>query len=660
MTYITFPTNNFWDPMMPLLACFMGDLCSLLRLGMSPERSMDNLWIQYDALEEMVRAIDEINWFETEYARLPSDYETLYGNLRLIEPLDARRLLLTRRNKQLLRRCDKLLTNDRYDPYDLPQYYPLLHQLDRGLAHLKSNIDNYRLCVRTCIDELGRGTVQPLNILDLPNELLILIFNFLRCHDRLDGYRHYNSPIYVRPSSDIQNTRLTCRRFCAASSHLLINYIHVECQTKSLGRLLEISKHPTISKGVFGVVVKLTSYHPVLANDRRAFARVWAQRLRNKLDDLCESDDPTPSNEDLENWHKVEQAWENVASNGSGSLHSEPCTKAIRTCHMEFKKRVLDQECLGKGGIFVRLTAMAMSQMPLAQDLAFYEPIEFDGESPLLASNDPLAIGRSLLYPFSSKEHEAHHWNHHLPFGNIPDFLAALPPAGVSIKTLKIESGVWSANLNEATVLVFNPMSHDNIRLLASNLKYVSCQLHSLYGETLDQLISDNSRFLSVVLDTDSLTGIDIHVADTRDFTKSSACSIGPILNSRKRDQLNMLRLSEVAIHENELQQIISSLQPKSNNPYSGVQILLSYVQLLSGSWASVLDSLHDKVDYRSILRHPYGGECEDMTDDEYWRIFSGGGRRSSLAEKYIRNVPRGISNPMHITSPDLAEPEVS
>lgn len=71
-----------------------------------------------------------------------------------------------------------------------------------------------------------------LSLTDLPDELLINIF------ENATG------------SADIRNIRLTCRRFCSTSSHLLLDCLDVCLTAAPLARTREISCHPTISRGI--------------------------------------------------------------------------------------------------------------------------------------------------------------------------------------------------------------------------------------------------------------------------------------------------------------------------------------------------------------------------------------------------------------------------
>lgn len=83
----------------------------------------------------------------------------------------------------------------------------------------------------------------------------------------------------------IKKLRLTCRRFCVTSSHLLMFYAKVDMTSQSLAHLDEVSRHPTISKGIRAVKICLgRHFDPDIARDTRAFALYQGTKLRNYLD----------------------------------------------------------------------------------------------------------------------------------------------------------------------------------------------------------------------------------------------------------------------------------------------------------------------------------------------------------------------------------------
>jgi len=89
----------------------------------------------------------------------------------------------------------------------------------------KVEVDRKRSLVRLHINTLSRLFLRPLNILDLPDEILMQTFGYLKESE-------YRAPHGIEPRragyfADMKSIRLTCQRFCNTSSHLLIPTIRV-------------------------------------------------------------------------------------------------------------------------------------------------------------------------------------------------------------------------------------------------------------------------------------------------------------------------------------------------------------------------------------------------------------------------------------------------
>lgn len=99
------------------------------------------------------------------------------------------------------------------------------------MLKLEERRDNIRLA----INEQLRPLLRPLTVLDLPDEVLMHIFDYVRgetgMHD-LDFFDHRTGDV-----KQVKNLRLTCRRFCDASSHLLMYYVKVEMTPQSIAYL---------------------------------------------------------------------------------------------------------------------------------------------------------------------------------------------------------------------------------------------------------------------------------------------------------------------------------------------------------------------------------------------------------------------------------------
>lgn len=105
--------------------------------------------------------------------------------------------------------------------------------------------------LRKTINAEVRSKLRPLRIMDLPDELLMRIFTYARITFYKDEFCSFERHLNFDTVADIKNLGLTCRRFCNASSHLLLQSLRVDMtKPSSLERLEEVSRHPTIRKGL--------------------------------------------------------------------------------------------------------------------------------------------------------------------------------------------------------------------------------------------------------------------------------------------------------------------------------------------------------------------------------------------------------------------------
>jgi hypothetical protein len=151
---------------------------------------------------------------------------------------------------------------------DRERNFESLEPLQQAIEPMKSDI-------RISVNNVSRPTLRPLKLLDMPDEVLIKIFEDIK------GWTGNMAPFYElgNMGEDVKNLRLTCRRFCSTSSDLLLRFVRVELNPSSLSQFEEISRHPTISNGVRCVRVVLPLYNATLAQDISTFAQHNAQEL---------------------------------------------------------------------------------------------------------------------------------------------------------------------------------------------------------------------------------------------------------------------------------------------------------------------------------------------------------------------------------------------
>jgi hypothetical protein len=635
-------------------------------LGLKPTEEMFDLLCEAaDSFDSVLDCISQIPWEDH-----VTDYETLYGALRAVEGLDVK----WRRPKGLLdtlvRLHDTAIRLEGTYPNDLAPV--LVHQLSDSFSRLMRYMDEYRSHVRNRIDAVNRSVARPLNILELPNELLIRIFDFVRGQHLQHSYgEHHFFSQYgsTEEARDIQNVRLTCRRFCGASSHLLLDYICLELEAESLSRLLEISQHPTISKGIRAVDIRLTYYHSQVTNNLRTFAAMLLHLFEND----CEQNErnrsrrvtwmPVTNLPDAD--YAVIQAqskiiilvWRTFAESGNTIPGSEAFVEALRACHRIYQQRYQDQKRLLESEVFVQATATALAQMPSARVLMFEDAPDAirrrEADQPFYhVIDDPLRLGKRYIDPFEPWKFEHLELDYQEPLDIAVRILAALPRAGVTVRRLKMRL----SGTGDTSLLVPSPTIREDLSLLAKRLNEFSFYFRRLPVGSEIKVTRDIYQFLSPILDSDSLEKLALDIGSDLQTPGPMPLSIGPVLNLQKRPNLRRLSLEGVAIHGDQLHRLVDSLMLKGDRLHGGVAISFKSLHLLSGSWAGVLDDLRAKAGRYSSIENPLGAERESMPEEELDRIFNRHGEGAylssfenpSAAEFYIQTWWIDYPNPFY------------
>lgn len=157
----------------------------------------------------------------------------------------------------------------------------------------KDVLEAQRSELRQTINILSRRSVRPLRILNLPDEVLVNIFENLREPITLSRISYLDNNNSLNGIEEIKNVRLSCQRLCNTSSHLLIPFLCLDCG--SLPRFKNISRYPVISKGVQMVRGDSTYYVSGMANYIFAFTRHQVQGMQRDISRLNYLDS---------HWHK--------------------------------------------------------------------------------------------------------------------------------------------------------------------------------------------------------------------------------------------------------------------------------------------------------------------------------------------------------------------
>ncbi|EED19893.1 hypothetical protein TSTA_031520 [Talaromyces stipitatus ATCC 10500] len=515
-------------------------------------------------------------------------------------------------------------------PDDWPgdSFQKIVHELEQT----RYKVASLHGSMREAANASSRSRIRSLNILDLPDELLRAIFEQSRKR-WVSTENYFFIPDYGNWEGikDIKNIRLTCRRFCNTSSHLLLRHIDVSMRPSSLAHLEEVARHPLLSKGIQAVRVHLNYFSAHLATDMFHFTALAIMHLEDTLDfyrfDFERDSDEQPFDipreklgPAIEKAELILEEWSeflNVLrdSDGDPDIIEEEIAKS---------REVAGLESVLKDGAFVQAIVTAMSKMPTAKKL-FVGDLFRDFEDgrrnyvkPFVdAVEDPeglAAVGtvRALDWDAArSKQLDDQ------PKEILLQLLMTVFDNHIPINYLCIE-------LSPAADLSI-PATQEQLQQLAAGMEHLrvfdfrGSASQTGGGPIVDhgpEQIASFGSLISACMGGKALTRLDVYLSFALDdFAPQPPVSMGSLLVSRHCPNLETLRLSHFPLHLSELKTFIEGL----NGPLC---INLDNVLLLSGTWTEALDLIRKKANWESFVTRQRGAECDDMSEEETLVIF--------------------------------------
>lgn len=339
----------------------------------------------------------------------------------------------------------------------------------------KRQLELEQRSIRVLIDLQSRHGIRPLQICNLPDELLSEIFANVRGAAYVEEASGLGCRLYA--TKDIKNIRLVCRRFCGASSHLLLTFVRIDVTTMSIARLRGISLHPVFHKTVCGVKIRMSVYSNHLSHRIQNFAAYHIGQLRKeirRLDGLREWNNK--HEKEIKKANLIIDAWTPVAEERPRPAHARDERHAryeslLAAAYDEYNRHMTSQEEIARNGSFVRDVDAAIALMPKVAGLQLCGGSWFDNvriNFGILKSDDILR--QSLLLPIPCQEHRLHD-NNEQPLS----IISALPCA------------IRKRTPSEASSLYLPFVGVDRYRpqlrkITLSNLSCTQQQLESILG----------------------------------------------------------------------------------------------------------------------------------------------------------------------------------
>ncbi|KAI5924178.1 hypothetical protein F4810DRAFT_148965 [Camillea tinctor] len=510
---------------------------------------------------------------------------------------------------------------------------------DHGSTHAE-RVEDLHLkdaAVRVAVKRYSRRGIRSLQLLDLPDEILILVFEQVKGWWLNEG----SFDPYSHGQRDIMSVRLVCRRFCHASTHLLIHFLTVSMDPPSLLRLAEVSRHPAIRKGVRGVRVLLDFYDPALADDFWRFVGVRKDDLNNSVNDIqarlrqVRTSHPGWSasrrNEFIEQLRAELQEKRSLLSSFDGfgednAAVPQPSVdqstfyrRIFDAAHREYKRRLREQQQIQESGTFVQDVANAIAMLPAMRVLQLCDRRQ----------RMALGSGRENLYNVMIGPMEWTQATRHRlgtpPVDLLVKMISALGEKRVFLTTIDIEV----SPPDDYSALSLSDEDCRNLSAAARYLRHFSfgpppfCRINQQPRKPEEgrQLL----RFTNALLNTDTLRSVNVDFSCLRVKDMPSPFNTGAIDTSHASPGLSLMCFSNMSVHLEDLEQ------------YSPTEelIWLNGLHLLSGTWAEALDILREKYHklrddngnnvrcHEMMLLDPSGAECNSLPEEKYIEIFS-------------------------------------
>lgn len=512
------------------------------------------------------------------------------------------------------------------------------------LRSLYPKLDALQNSLRKTFDAHTRPLIRIRHICKMPAEILRMIFEDVRGDFDVKRDTYPSDGIKA-----IQNLRLTCRRFCEASSPLLLHRLDVSLTASSLAHLDKVSRHPTISKGIQSLQICAGLYDPTLAESLQGFIDQVVEILRKEqmrdldgmrsdLDDdfgvLHKPDFLFPADREhlSEVWDKMGEHHQILLSCIS-YLQAETyqpdddqIMAYLSQVYRQYNQLLNDQHAFLQNDTFATSVAGAVARLPKVSGLSITDHGGFD-LCPLwteLSIPAYFTLRDWLLRPSRWTEKNVSQLAHRA-FEFLYQSLLAIFRADNSLAELRIRV--------DPTIDHEMRISPEQVRDLVSAARHlqvleIDCCLTvqpTPYEYPSGERVTI-SRLASLFLSSSNLRSVTLTLGPE---PEADGWKVEPSLALLPWANLRKISLTNTYIHFDELSTYLEKLTP-------GTCIHLTGMYLLSGLWVDLLDVIRAKADRHSNVIAPAGNEASERTE-EFYRKFESRPGESSLATAYIR-----------------------
>ncbi|KAG8159999.1 hypothetical protein KVR01_010636 [Diaporthe batatas] len=488
-----------------------------------------------------------------------------------------------------------------------------------ALKSLLPRLTGLQSSLRKHFDTLANPLIRKLHIFSLPEEILVMI-----CKEVRGDIQPVRFVRAVANFKDIKSLRLTCRRFCGSSSHLLIHELSVSLTESSLKRLHEVSLHPAISKGVRNLRICVALQNPASPTSLTNFIHQVYRKLKkdyqasllNMVNHLYLFDADADSigsswrpgygppssfytDRSINNLREHKEALlscDNYLRTRAFSSSDDEVMNSLLKVHKKCIQLRLDQERLlhSDFAAFAARVATAVKRMPTITDCFITDlPDEFEKQEwdeTLQSKRYFSGIQEELLEPKFCEVSEATSLLKRPLLYQLP---VAVARGGNRLT--KLEMFLCSKKTQKVA------LGEQHIRELggvAEHLEelWVTCTvaMRDIHTERRAGDPATLTEMMSLLLPSKKLRSVSLCFRrEGGGPQRYEAHSAGPLLALLPWANLRRISLQGISINYKEFRGYLEKLQP-------GAVIMLSCVHLLSGHWADLLDVLREKANSES------------------------------------------------------------
>ncbi|EER38812.1 predicted protein [Histoplasma capsulatum var. duboisii H88] len=430
---------------------------------------------------------------------------------------------------------------------------------------------------------------------------------------------------------DIQNLRLTSKRFCNASSNFLFDTLSIRITTKSISTLEAVSNHPIFRKSITAIKLCLCFYGDI--EDQRARIRLIAEcdlhfnsigwtvtRAFNSRQRTVEAEQ---FNGILFRICEIKQALSALKLEGAETVSPSldiATLRVIANSIEKYKAQFADQQVAIKHGTHLERIGVALSRFRRLLSFKVLGNIETINKNNYRSCsmatilewlNSDETCSNIILNVMASR-------GQYLAFDIEQRFAQSFKGIFSQLSKHKIFPSVFAVELDAPKqTQLFRPKKAecDAIRSVVHKAEHLSfavrwwSQQNPEFGFVIstDQHYEEIQHLASLTkafFDTETVRSVDLDIRDYSLHTAPPHISLYRLLPDCEWPQLQALSLVAVPFHEQELRKTVDRHR-------NSLKILeMDGLQLLSGSWRGALRILRelDKLEEVS-WRWPTGGK---------------------------------------------------